>query len=199
MGEMLIEVLLQWNLKKGYHLTQVDPMIIYEKDLLKELDTAPIVAFMASGGIVKLWTGRTSSIIVPFESRNDEKETKMNEIGAKTTKAEAVGKKAAPIAHGRDFTSRFTHINHIERNYQNSPRKLKRGRNYSHSPSPHCGRSRCHSYYESYSYSRSRSPTRSEHITAEKRRSRSPRRHRSSPPPSKRREHGPITNERSPR
>lgn len=90
---------------------------------------------------------------------------------------------------------------HIERNCQNSPKKLKRDRSYSRSPSPRRGRSRSRSrsYSRGRSYSRSRSPVkRDRSIEREEKRSRSPRHHRSSPPPSKGRKHSLSPDERSP-
>ncbi|KAG2730082.1 hypothetical protein I3843_01G271300 [Carya illinoinensis] len=92
---------------------------------------------------------------------------------------------------------------HIERNCKNSPKKLRRGRSYSRSPSPRRGKSR--SYSRERSYSRSRSPLkrersleRVERKSRSPRDSRSPKWHRSSPPPSKGRKHSPTPDERSP-
>ncbi|XP_018850562.1 serine/arginine-rich splicing factor RS2Z32-like isoform X2 [Juglans regia] len=92
---------------------------------------------------------------------------------------------------------------HIERNCKNSPKKLRRGRSYSRSPSPRRGKSR--SYSRERSYSRSRSPLKRERSLEQVERklrsprdSRSPKRHRSSPPPSKGRKHSSTPDERSP-
>ncbi|KAK9913355.1 hypothetical protein M0R45_037173 [Rubus argutus] len=80
---------------------------------------------------------------------------------------------------------------HIERNCQNSPKKTssKRGRSHSRSPSPRRGRSRSRSYSRGHSYSQSRSPVRRERSLERRSRSpadsRSPKRRRASPPPSK--------------
>ncbi|KAL8247631.1 hypothetical protein R6Q59_008847 [Mikania micrantha] len=80
---------------------------------------------------------------------------------------------------------------HIERNCQNSPKKVKRGRSYSHTPTPpRRGRSQSRSLSRSRSYSRSRSPAKRERSTERaERRSRTPRRDRASPLSSKGRKH----------
>lgn len=66
---------------------------------------------------------------------------------------------------------------HIERDCQNSPKNLRRGRSYSRSPSPCRERSLDRSYSRSRgrSYSRSRSPRRNSHDERSPRDSRSPR------------------------
>ncbi|GAV63734.1 RRM_1 domain-containing protein/zf-CCHC domain-containing protein [Cephalotus follicularis] len=93
---------------------------------------------------------------------------------------------------------------HIERNCKNSPKKLKRSHSYSRSPTPRHGRSRSRSYSPERSYSRSRSPVKRERsVEREESRSRSPvdrspKRRRSSPPPTKGRKRSPTPNERSP-
>ncbi|PON75366.1 Splicing factor-like protein [Parasponia andersonii] len=92
---------------------------------------------------------------------------------------------------------------HIERNCQNSPKKLKRGRSQSRSPSPQRGRSRSRSYSRDRSYSPSRSPPKRGRSVERRSRSphdsRSPKRPRGSPPPSKGRKRDATPEERSPR
>ncbi|XWS56499.1 hypothetical protein CRYUN_Cryun09bG0090400 [Craigia yunnanensis] len=84
---------------------------------------------------------------------------------------------------------------HVERNCQNSPKKLS----YSRSPSPRRGRSRSCSYSRGRSDSRSRSPVKRERsFERDDRRSRSLKRHRGSPSPSRGRKHSPAPDERSP-
>ncbi|KAB2084848.1 hypothetical protein ES319_A05G361500v1 [Gossypium barbadense] len=103
------------------------------------------------------------------------------------------GRSPAPGA-GRCFNC------HIERNCQNSPKKLShRPRSYSRSPSPCRGRSRSRSYSRGRSNSRSRTPVKRERgFERDDRRSRSPKSHRSSPLPPRGRKHSPTLDERSP-
>ncbi|KAG4202515.1 hypothetical protein ERO13_A05G343100v2 [Gossypium hirsutum] len=107
------------------------------------------------------------------------------------------GRSPAPGA-GRSFNCGID--GHIERNCQNSPKKLsRRPRSYSRSPSPCRGRSRSRSYSRGRSNSRSRTPVKRERgFERDDRRSRSPKSHRSSPLPPRGRKHSPTLDERSP-
>ncbi|KAL2539863.1 Serine/arginine-rich splicing factor RS2Z32 [Abeliophyllum distichum] len=94
---------------------------------------------------------------------------------------------------------------HIEKNCPNSPKKVRRGRSYSRSPSPRRGRSRSRSrsrsrgYSRSPSRSRSRSPPPKRDRSIERGEGGSRRRHRASPSPTKGRIHSPKAEEQSPR